>query len=862
MPQNITQPDVVVTGDVVLQRSEFEALLKEPMLYGANLQVGDLEEVPGVVVSTQVLASDAHDIGRFVRVGDRLQFVADTSFQKESDFPEIRIVLEFEITSENSTQVGLRVANAAGGAALRWDIKDVESSWIRSISYDTVDHMFIIESSLRDAKTGGTLHFLESAFPRGRYGAAASSLVMSSPNFPATDAEASYAGLLGRLGILSGEAWTAVDSSVEPDWGNRVAKKPLVVGNHYDIADGKTIDWWVTPNVPEELLSDVAAGVEGWNRYFNDFRAGAKVMRFRGRLPEGVKLGDFRYNVVRFDAVAESPAAYESQNFDPLTGVQTNSMIYLPFAWYNIGKGDFVEGSNDIRKPVPQVLARHTACARHVELGGSVSDVALGTARSATAAGRALVRSTLLHEVGHALGMDHNFRGSSAATLARHGELDWLYSDTVMDYNTPALEDVNLFTSVDSNGQTDEPTAGSVLRYDRQFIDIVYNRGQQVLGAPEAFQVLPNCNDADADNRVMGVDPTCIRYDFFAHPLEGLRFATARLRSGEPALDATLGRFVSFTGVLASVEERGVKAIQATSVENLPAVLEAALRETHALGRQLFFSSYVSYRSALNKYAPLLGEWRALPQGLARDSEEAALAGWSVLPIFGENGSAKEELYLKYQSDVRTNLLAIVDDSFAAVRGERESLLGGRINALARVVDQLARAALARQGLTDETMALLEQMGEETVARVRALRVDVLTRVFRDLDALNWEGVVVTEEGATSIGRANLSSSVVNSLFAVLQKTALVSSEKVPPSVRLHSTQLLAKIFNRNAAWDSAVQRMRWAGDLRQIRSVVNAEWAILDRKLKEKGYLMEAERGRHETLAQIEQLLAETLKK
>ena len=59
---------------------------------------------------------------------------------------------------------------------------------------------------------------------------------------------------------------------------------------------------------------------------------------FAGKLPENVKLGDPRYNVIVWDNVQDGNAAYESQAADPITGIQSHSNIYIPFSWLKIAK--------------------------------------------------------------------------------------------------------------------------------------------------------------------------------------------------------------------------------------------------------------------------------------------------------------------------------------------------------------------------------------------------------------------------------------------------------------------------------------------------------------------------------------------
>jgi hypothetical protein len=576
-------------------------------------------------------------------------------------------------------------------------------------------------------------------------------------------------------------------------------------------------------------------------------------MRFMGRLPEGVKLGDFRYNVVRFDAVKEAGAAYESQSYDPQTGIQTHSMIYLPFAWYNLGKTDFVDGATETRRSSVSKNGRfHVRCERHLHFQTDTHGIMMETGKSASDAGRALLRSTLLHEVGHALGMQHNFRGSNAGNIAARQSENWAYSHSVMDYNTPALEDAMLFTSLKPNGEALDFTKGAKLGYDRQFIDILYNKAAQVVKNPSEFPVLPYCSDEDADDSVMGVDPTCIRYDFFAHPLEGIQFAAARIQNDADVLDASLGKFVSMKGMLNTVRERGVKAVAESSVEKLPQTLVAALSETLSVGKQFAYAGYISYRASVARYSSLLGEWKPLPENLTLHSEEAALMGWKALPIFDAENKASEELYVNYQRDVRQGILKALNDGLQGLRfQENSSVLKDAAQTVA-VMDSLLQAAISRPELDSETKSMLQELGEKFVIQASGIPVQAGSRMLGDLAAVNWGGVVQSAAGANAIGRANVQSSVAKDVFDMLSSLVGADAETVAPQVRIAAASVLVKIAARDARWDTRQVRTLWNVRLRTLNSSLAAEFGKLDAALKKNGYLSATERERHESLAQI----------
>ncbi len=860
IPDNVTRPESHIAGDLDLSRADYDAMVAQEMLFGSNLQIGEMNDPSTGLTTSQVLSAGAHYVGRFVRLPSKLQLIADTSVANESDYPMQQVILTFDVVSETPESVSLRLANVGAGAALQWGLKNVSVRWVRSLAFDSSDKTLVVESSVRDEVAGGTFHFLESAFPRGRFGAMAKAIVKNGPDYPATPADEQYAQALARVGTFSAKSFVSISDG---QWADKVVKKPLETANHYDISDGRTIDWWTTANAPDELLNDIAAGVEGWNRYFADFRSDGKVMKFRGRLPEGVKLGDFRYNVVRFDAVSAAGAAYESQNFDPQTGIQTNSMIYLPFAWYNLGKTDFVDGANATASDQPSAfVSAHTKCLRDLDFSSDAQAIMMETGRSPSDAGRALMRSTLLHEVGHALGMQHNFRGSNAGRIGARGEIGWTYSNSVMDYNAPALEDAALFTEINAHGQTDDSTKGARLAYDREFIDIVYNNAKQVLANANDFPVLPNCNDDDADNAVMGVDPTCIRYDFFAHPLEGIKYATARLSATDDSLDSSLGRFVSFNGVMRTVQQRGLKAIQTASVADVRANLSVALGEALSALKQFATTGYVSYRTAAVRYTPLLGEWKPVPADLDGASNDAVLGGWKTLPIFADDGKVSLQLYSQYQNDVRDGVLKIFADGLSTATGSADTSIAKAIQETVSVMDSLSAAAVARTDIDSVARNGLQRVGEKSVAAAKALSVSIATRMLTEISKLNWDGVVVGPKGEHSSGRANVSSAVTQQLFVDLVSVVQVTGDKVAPAMRASAASALVKIFQRSPLWDSAELRAQWETRLLGLLSSLRTEFADLDKVLKDSGYLSADQRERHEALSKMISGFQSVLKK
>lgn len=831
MPQNATLANVVVSGDIVISKSSFDGLFLKEYLFGSDVQMSD--------EAGAVLAGGAHVISRFERHGDRLILVGDESLLKESDFPAKRTLVEFEITAEQGNVVGLKLSQPGAASAVQWGVKSFAQQWIRSAEFDANDEIFLLETSI--VSEGKSHHFMESVFPRGKFGNINNALIQSGPNVSNDSTTDSFLNVLSRIGLFPTNSWT--QPLTPGHWSDRVAKKEQVSLLRYDISENRTIDWYVTGNLPDTLLPDIAAGIEGWNRYFNEFRSNSPVMRFKGKLPAGVKLGDPRYNVVLFDAVADAPAAYESQDYDPATGIQTHSMIYMPFAWYNIGKGEY---SAALREYTPNAkLKQKTRCQRDLFAHETIETMVLEKGLTPEAAGRALLRSTLLHEVGHALGMQHNFAGSLKGEIAKRADNDWLYSDSVMDYNTPALEDPMLFKALDDKGAATDSTVGANLNYDRQFIDIAYNSAKQVLAKPEAFPALPYCNDDMADDTIGGINPLCVRYDFFGEPRERLSLMRSRLTSQDSYLDQSGGRYITLAGLIRRASAQAKTNIANADQANIVAVLSTEIEQITKFIRSIATAGYVSATSAMRTTAPLLGEWKAFSPDMIIGDDESLISGYASTPIFDTNGVVSEEKFVAYENEVRAAILVFLSDAISLTTNSN-SQFEGALTQVYSAATELINIAKERN-VSDDSLA---PISEKLNAQIKSIRNRITDVAIKSVETLNTEGVVTDAKGQKSAARPNIASHSANQLFLIMREA--VQAQKLSGAARLRAAKFLASFSARNPGWDSVTLTTSWKSDIENACKVVNEEFDLLEAKRQTAGYLSESECNQHETLAQI----------
>ena len=832
--------------DQVLAVNEGEVLLPKEifgkqLLWASSLQSMITTDPSDTSSAKQTQRSFiiGNKVASFQRQNGKVLLVADESVSQESDLSLPLVLGEFDLVSETvdgflvkGSSLGLQSLSLLGG-------NFVGKIFLRSASFE--GGVLNLELSAQDA-VGNLFNFLEGVLPRPQ----AQGLEILGAGPSEKEGRKTLQSLLATIGTFPATSWfpSATGPQENPSTGfSGVAKEAKSFVSRYDISEGKTIDWWVTSNTPETLMPEMKAGVEGWNRYFNDFRPANPVMRFRGRLPETVKIGDPRYNVVVFDAVADSPSAYESQSVDPLSGTQTHSLIYMPFAWYNISSNVYLKGGDEIsaesalaagslksKKPsatkdtfgsnAKSFANSVKRCDRPVDYKELSFMVKSRVAENIDEAGRALMRSTLLHEVGHALGMDHNFKGTLSGDIRKYNETDWVYSTSTMDYNPFAMEDT-LFADLGNPNR--DVTKGLVQPYDRQFIDVVYNQGQGTLAREE--KPFPFCNDEDHENKVNGVDPLCRQYDFFAAPTQTLRVPLAKLSSEENALPQVQGSFVTLKGFLLNEQKTFAKGLQealkgAETQERLDKMLEA-LADFEGVSvagfRHYVASGTYSVTRALTRDIRLLGEWKPV-DGVTQDTTLAYSTGlqWAqqfIKNLFASSGAIDGEAFKFYerkvQSDITEQMVGILKASTGLkgvqlTESDASSVIGSapkpsksvsspslnvqqHLEAAALFVTTAVQAAYAEaRNLTkspEEAKALEDALAAALPTLNSQMESVLLGSASRLIGGLDGIEVTVTEGGSWPVSRPFIAPKWSHRIFEGL--VTMAASTKIPSTVRV-----------------------------------------------------------------------------
>lgn len=607
----MTPPTAEVNGRIIFNKRQ---IFETVFLYGFDLQYSsdidvEYELIPQATAMGHVPAS-------FRRLGDKLQLLADQRrlFESDINHPEV-LINEYRVVEENEETItvvfdrgGLllnEVFNGAGKPAPK-------QTWIRSLKYDEAGSLLLQESALM-LQSGAVQTFMESLFPRA---------ALVPENYSGRYADAEHEPLADRYRFLANESVYMPFAK-----GDETVRLKTALINHYNIgASGTTptIDFYVTSNVPEKFLPVIRSGVEGWNRYFGP-QLGRQVMRFVGKLPEGVAIGDPRFNVISWDSVADAGAAYESSASDPTTGIQSHSLIYLPYAWYNIGASlwqkrdtSMTLSPDELRKLISpkgvEVLfgrgKRALSCARtsrgaepsvtqlirDIRDVGGIGDNTMSTDEFA----QRLMIAVLFHEVGHSLGLHHNFKASLAFDGSKPVSASNPTTWSVMDYNYYQHEQ-HLFDEI--GGIT-----GPVLEYDRQAISQLYNSGKDVSATAP---VLPACEDLEADDSTGGVDPWCQRYDSEVNPSAGIRHAYEKILKDEGGLGA---EGWTLTEALKTLEEPLVRKFSrqgaGVTPESLVVSGEEMGRKAGHLGRYFVAAGAQSLLGNFSNNDKILRVWR------------------------------------------------------------------------------------------------------------------------------------------------------------------------------------------------------------------------------------------------------------
>jgi hypothetical protein len=297
------------------------------------------------------------------------------------------------------------------------------------------------------------------------------------------------------------------------------------------------IVYYIDRNVPDEYRGWFKEGVERWNEAFE--AAGWEGAIVAMDLPEGADPDDMQYSTLRWNT-SDDPGygAIGPSKVDPRTGetldadilFEANMFMGFRNTWRNLvnpmtaaeafeqalGVGAFA--APDANAPGVELPGFGAA----LEAQGALAGLVLA-ARGEGEPGEPLPDDILgaftvwvvMHEVGHSLGMQHNFRSSASTPNARLHDTDFTGRNgvfsSVMEYPT-----INIATN-GANGDWYSTGPGS---YDRWYIRYAYANDQEEANRVARDVALQEHMFGNESGGPGALDPTINVYDLAADPLE------------------------------------------------------------------------------------------------------------------------------------------------------------------------------------------------------------------------------------------------------------------------------------------------------------------------------------------------------
>ena len=305
------------------------------------------------------------------------------------------------------------------------------------------------------------------------------------------------------------------------------------------------IVYWMDKNIPPKYRPAVAAGITEWNKAFE--KIGFKNAVLAKQQPDDADWDnmDSVHASIRWFVGADVGFAIGPSSSDPRTGEILDADIGMSDVFARGSRRFIVE---DAGMTSEQRMAQFLASSRSGSMGhkhdrfctyaheaATEMDFALDVLEArgdiapdgpeAEAFVQDVIKDTIMHEVGHTLGLKHNFKASTTVSRAQLQDKNFTegqgISGSVMDYNA-----YNLAVQGEPQAALNNKTLGA---YDYWAIEFAYKPLDAATEAAELAKIasrsvepaLAYADDADAGGfgGNDGIDPLANRFDLGDDPL-------------------------------------------------------------------------------------------------------------------------------------------------------------------------------------------------------------------------------------------------------------------------------------------------------------------------------------------------------
>ena len=293
----------------------------------------------------------------------------------------------------------------------------------------------------------------------------------------------------------------------------------------------RPIVYWMDKNIPARYRPAVQAGITEWNKAFE--KIGFKNAVLAKQQPDDADWDnmDAAHASVRWFVGADVGFAIGPSHTDPRSGEILDADIGMSDVFARGARRFVVEDA--ARSGAPH--SAHDAYCNYAQEAAAEMNFALDVLEArgdiapdspeAEAFVQAVITDTIMHEVGHTLGLKHNFKASTTVTQAQLQDLSYTQahgiSGSVMDYNA-----YNLALKGERQGSYNNTTLGA---YDYWAIEYAYKPldpatevaelGRIAARSTESALAYGDDSDAGGGANNDGMDPLVNRFDLGDDPL-------------------------------------------------------------------------------------------------------------------------------------------------------------------------------------------------------------------------------------------------------------------------------------------------------------------------------------------------------
>ena len=286
------------------------------------------------------------------------------------------------------------------------------------------------------------------------------------------------------------------------------------------------IVYWLDKNIPEKYRESVSQGVLEWNKAFE--KAGFKnaLVVKQQQATDDFNNMDAKHTSIRWFTGADLGLAIGPSQADPRTGEILDADIGMSDVFTRGARRAVIEDLGRVRGADGEMCDHAESAAQELHYALDLLE-ARGMeldSPEADALAKAYLKNVIMHEVGHTLGLRHNFRASTVYDLKQIQDPNFTkingVTSSVMDY-TP----FNISPKGEKQGEYVMSTLGA---YDYWAIEFGYKQFETGQEAPGLAQILAKASqpelqyDSDEDagyGSMGGVDPMVNHFDLGADPL-------------------------------------------------------------------------------------------------------------------------------------------------------------------------------------------------------------------------------------------------------------------------------------------------------------------------------------------------------